>query len=120
MSCGCSRSYGCCGSNVAPITLADITRSDANVGETPVWDGDNWVPGVPDLSGVAQYFDELSDVLSADTGDIIFAYTRNYDGTDGTKQLWLKITDSGLSDNGTDVRESDDGSKFLRIFSRGG
>ena len=118
MCCGGNRSYGCCGSSVAPITLADITRSDAAVGQSPVWDGDNWVPGIPDLSSAVLQVDELSDLLEYASEDVVFAYTRNHTGTDGTKSVWLKVSDPGLSDNGTDVRESDDGATYIRIFSR--
>ena len=119
MSCSCNRSYPCCSSSSTTIATTDILRGDANVGDAIVWDGNNWVPGIPDLSSVLQPFDELSDLLESDTTNIVFARTRNYEATDGTKKVWIQVDDSDLSDQGTDVRESDDGSKFLRIFSRG-
>lgn len=119
MSCSCNRSYPCCSSSSTTIATTDILRGDAVVGDAIVWDGNNWVPGAPDLSSVVQSFDELADLLAADTATIFFALTKNYEGTDGNKQLWVKTNDAGLSDNGTDVRESDDGAVFLRVFARG-
>ena len=119
MSCGCNRSYQCCSQSVAPIALSDITRSDADVGDAAVWDGSNWVPGTPNLAGAVKAFDTLEDMLAEASDTIVFARVKNYEGSDGIKQLWLKVDDADLSDNGTDIRVSDDGAKYMRIFSRG-
>lgn len=117
MSCGCGCS--CRSKSYAPITLADITRSDAIVGEAPVWDGNNWVPGIPNLDSVVSKFDTIAEMLEADSTKIVFAYCSNRDGSDEIEAVWIKVNGVGLSDNGTDIRESDDGSIYRRIYTTG-
>lgn len=117
MSCGCG--YSCRSKSYAPITLNDITRSDANVGESPVWDGNNWVPGTPSLEAAVRKFDTLADMLAEDSDGIVFGYCRNHEGSDEIESLWIRVNSVGLSDNGTDVREADDGSIYRRIFTTG-
>jgi len=117
MSCSCG--YSCRSKSYAPITLADIKRSDANVGESPVWDGNNWVPGTPTLDAAVRKFDTLDDLLAEDSEGIVFAYCRNFEGSDSTEAVWMKVNGVGLTDNGTDVRQAEDGSIYRRIFTTG-
>lgn len=97
---------------------------------TPLIHGDIWSPTVsytpenfetidtapPMPPNPLREFSTLADMLAADSRTFTFARVWNFLSTDGIESEWTKTGQSGLSDNGTDVRQGDDGAFFVRTW----
>jgi len=59
-------------------------------------------------------FDTVADLLANNSDEYRNAITWNYTAGDGIRGYWVKITNPALSDNGSDVRETDDGALVWR------